>query len=86
MPGHDDKDKKPSFVNQTLLEAIKIYGSQKKLATALAESTGAQVSQQNISSWLRNPNGVPTRKAKIIIELCPQLSLLGLLSPALREN
>jgi len=72
---------KEPFVNKELQKAIRIYESQGKLAKAIGKKTGQTISQQNISYWLKNPKGVPSARAKIIVELCPTLSLLHLVSP-----
>lgn len=69
------------FINKELRKAVIIWGSQRKLAKAIGEKTGTPVSQQLVSYWLKNPKGVPSDRAQTIVELCPSLSLLGLISP-----
>lgn len=73
--------KSEPFVNKELKKAVRIYGSQGKLAKAIGQKSGEVVSQQLISYWLKNPKGVPSARAKTIVALCPTLSLLHLVSP-----
>lgn len=74
------------FVNNELKKAVRIYGSQNRLAEAIGKKSGETVSQQLISYWLKNPKGVPSARAKIIAELCPTLSLLALVSPPTKDD
>ena len=43
-----------------ILEAIKIHGSQQRLAEALLKETGRECSQQQVSKWVKSGQ-VPVR-------------------------